>query len=159
MKVEKYIAYHICTNYIEDASVWENIVREYEKPNRDKTEEILENHRNTDVAVSRKNALFVCYNRDNVDLWINKKFKNQSVYIYKLELTGDLYWVDASFYEKIFKLIDTRILNQRIESIANNYWKEINPKEKFPVLAEGLFIGKITIKEVYTEGRFIEAEE
>lgn len=59
MKVEKYTAYHICTNYIEDANVWENIIRKCEKINRSRTEEILENHRPGDVMVSRMNALFV----------------------------------------------------------------------------------------------------
>ena len=65
MKVVKYIAYHICTNYFEDTNVLENIIRKCENINRSRTEEILENHRPCDVVVSRMNALFVCYDKNN----------------------------------------------------------------------------------------------
>ena len=155
MKVEKYIAYHICTNYFEDTNVLENIIRKCENINRSRTEEILENHRPCDVVVSRMNALFVCYDKENVEFWINKKFKNKPLYIYKLELTGNLYWFDAFFYEEIFECINSNDLNQRVESLSNSYWKEINPEKKYPALVEGLFTGKVIIKEIYTDSGFI----
>lgn len=159
MKVEKYIAYHIDADCVEDASVWDNIIRTYVKDNRRRVEEIIDGYCPAHFVVQRKNALFVCYDRNNVEFWINRKFKERKIYIYKLELTGDLYWVDASFYEELFDLVDDGGLEQRIEILSNSYWKEINPEEKSPVMLEGLFVGHITIKEIYTDSRFIEDRE
>lgn len=67
-------------------------------------------------------------------------------YLYTLELTGELYWVDANHYEKVFDCFDNGCGNVKsCKENAINYWKEVNPNEGYPVLFEGLFKGSALI--------------
>lgn len=154
MKVEKLKAYHLSLLDYEKGMQWPSINRVYDEHNRKETEEIIEAYREaTTVLISRESSLFVCSTIDNVKLWAIKKFKMKRPYLYTLELTGELYWVDASLYEKVFDCIDKGCGNtERCQKDAINYWKEVNPNEEYPVLVEGLFKGTALIidKELYS---------
>lgn len=154
MKVEKLKAYHLSLCDYELGTHWPSINRIYQNYNRKETEEIIEAYREAStVLISRESSLFVCSTIDNVKLWAIKKFKVKRPYLYTLELTGELYWVDASLYEKVFECIDNGCGNtERCQKDAINYWKEVNPNEEYPVLVEGLFKGTALIidKELYS---------
>ena len=107
MEVKKYTAYHLSLlNYDLDTQ-WPYINREYENENRKRTEEIIERARAAStISNSRTSSLFVCSTMYNVRLWAAKKFKGVTPYLYTLELSGELSWLDATFYEEVFNSID-----------------------------------------------------
>lgn len=147
MKVVEYKAYHLslCDNEI--GTIWPNINREYKEWNRKLTEEILENYRDSSkILVNRKTSLFVCSSLDNVREWYIKKFKNKNPFVYTLELTGDLYWVNDRYYEDLFEFITNDMRNtQKEKLIAFNYWTELRPDSVWPIIVEGLFEGEAII--------------
>lgn len=126
---------------------WPPINREYENENSKRTEEIIEGNRDASIFLnSRASSLFVCSTMDNVKLWAIKKNKGLHPYLYTLKLSGELLWVDATFYEEVFNSIDNGCRNMRkIEKDAVSYWREVNPDDDYPILVEGLFKGEALI--------------
>ena len=107
MKVKDFIVRHFSLCDFQIGDTWPLICRIYEKENRKMTENILEYHRkSTGITNSRKESLFVCHNNYQVHNWGVKKFKGKKPYLYTLKVTGDLIWVDARYYEKLFELVD-----------------------------------------------------
>ena len=147
MKVEKLKAYHLSLLDYDKGMKWPSINRVYDDFNRRKTEEIIEKYRDiSKILISRSTSLFICSTLQNVELWGIKKFKMKNPYLYTLELTGELYWVDANHYEKVFDCFDKGCGDIKIcKENAINYWKEVNPNEGYPILAEGLFRGSALI--------------
>lgn len=147
MKVIKFRAYHLslCDNEI--GTIWPNINREYKEWNRKLTEDILEYYRNfSNISTNRKTSLFVCSSLDNVNDWFIKKFKNQNPFVYTLELTGNLYWMNDRHYEDLFEFITNGMRNTQIEKqIASNYLTEVRPDSTYPIIVEGLFEGEAII--------------
>lgn len=147
MEVINFKAYHLslCDNEI--GTIWPNINREYKEWNRKLTEEILENYRDSSkILMNRKTSLFVCSSLDNVNDWYIKKFKNQNPFIYTLELTGNLCWMNDRSYEDLFEFISNGMRNPQKEGqMALNYWKEVNKDATYPFVVEGLFSGKALI--------------
>jgi|GEM_PF-4149461 len=143
MKVVKYKAYHLSLCDNETGTLWPDINREYIEWNRKLTEETLEYYRDSSrILVSRKTSLFVCSSLDNMREWYIKKFKNKNPFVYALELTGDLYWMDGKHYEDLFEFITNGIRNtQKEKQIVSNYWTEVRPDSSWPIIVEGLFNG------------------
>ena len=147
MEVINFKAYHLslCDNEI--GTIWPDINREYKEWNRKLTEEILENYRDSSrILVNRKTSLFVCSSLDNVREWYIKKFKNKNPFVYTLELTGDLYWMDDRHYEDLFEFISNGMRNlQKEKQVALNYWDEVDKDATYPFIVEGLFYGKALV--------------
>lgn len=147
MKVIKLKAYHLSLCDYERYTIWPEINREYKEWNRKLTEDILEYYRDfSSILTNRKISLFVCSSLDNVKEWYIKKFKNQNPFVYTLELTGDLYWVNDKYYEDLFEFITNGMRNtQKEKQMALNYWTEVRPDSVWPIIVEGLFEGEAVI--------------
>ena len=145
MIVDNYIAYHLslCDNEI--GSLWPIINRSYSDCKSRKTEEILDSYRNTLLILTpRSRSLFVCSDNENVENWYLKKFKSKFPYLYTLRLTGELNWVDAEEYEKLFAMVGKPCLDEsKIKEIAMKYWDGINSNSSMYI--EGLFVGDALI--------------
>jgi len=96
----------------------------------------------------RNKCLFVC-NKNNIQEWYNILTKGKdgsklkAVKIFEVELTGNLFWADASIYEDYWNKIDTK-------SIID-YWEgKVNQKDK----VEGLFVGNVRIIDEYESKNF-----
>lgn len=147
MVVKDYIAFHLSMFDYDLGIQWPPINREYENENRKRAEEITERIRDVSTVLnSRASSLFVCSTIDNVKLWAIKKFKGLYPYLYTLKLSGELLWVDATSYEKVFTCMDNGDGNiRKIEEDAISYWREVNPNDDYPILVEGLFKGEALI--------------
>lgn len=151
IKVENEIAYHIhrLGKYDEYWEKGEEISFGESETNMDKLDEkrkeecenAFEEIRLKDYSTCppRNKCLFVC-NENNIQAWYNiltkgkEGSKLKSIKIFEVELTGNLFWGDASIYEDYCDMTDTK-------SIVD-YWEgKINQKDK----VEGLFVGHVRI--------------
>ena len=104
--------------------------------------------KNYSTRPTRNKCLFVC-NENNIQAWYNILTKGKDgsklkpVKIFEVELTGNLFWADASIYEDYWNENDTK-------SIID-YWEgKVNQKDK----VEGLFIGQIKVITEYLPENF-----
>ena len=108
-------------------------------------EQILEGNR-PDNFTSRNEALFVFPESqyDYESVWTNFKYSHseREYLLLELELTGELYWLNAVHYNSPF-------FNQNQQQNAQEYWKEIAETDfTGDMEIEGLFVGTAKITEI-----------
>lgn len=116
-------------------------------PKKKAIEQILENNR-PKTFPSRNEALFVFPKSkyDYESVWTNFKYNhNEKEYLLlELELTGNLYWLDAGIYNECYALRKPLLDEQ-----AKNYWIEIQESDFTTNMdIEGLFTGTAIIKKI-----------
>ena len=115
--------------------------------NKKAIEQILEEIR-PDALPSRNKALFVFpeSEHDYESVWTNFKYNhNEKEYLLlELELTGDLYWLDAGIYNECYALRKPLLDEQ-----AKSYWIEVQESDFTTNMdIEGLFTGTAIIKKI-----------
>lgn len=151
MQVDKITAYHIhrlgkydeCWAKGKEMSFgeYETNTDKLDEKKKEECEKAFENIRikNYSTRPPHNKCLFVS-NENNIQAWYNILTKGKDgsklkpVKIFEVELTGNLFWADASIYEDYWNENDTK-------SIID-YWEgKVNQKDK----VEGLFVGEVKI--------------
>lgn len=151
MKVANYKAYRIVDahngaayNVGDELAIPHYTMNDY-SPKKRIIEQILEDNR-PDNFPSRNEALFVfpASQCDYESVWTNLKYSHseREYLLLELELTGDLYWLNAEHY-------NSPSFNQNQQQKAKEYWKEIAEVDFTRDMdIEGLFVGTAKITDI-----------
>lgn len=151
MKVVNYKAYRIvdahnvATYKVGDKLSIPHYTMDDYSPKKRTFEQILEVNRPDNIP-PRNEVLFVFPESqyDYESVWTNFKYSHseREYLLLELELTGDLYWLNAEHYNSPF-------FNQNQQQKAQEYWKEIAETDfTCDMEIEGLFVGTAKITEI-----------
>jgi len=150
MIVEKYIVYRVVDFDVEIKegspalpSKWKAL-EDYKKC----IEETLEKHRPNGLP-RRDNCLYVCFSKENAYEWAYIKYwkKDTPYKLLTLEITGELYWFMADYYN----LLGDKFTHRQLDKACKDYWNSMTENRNDLMLDkgyEGLFVGAAIVKTI-----------
>lgn len=111
-------------------------------------EEFLEKHRSKGFP-RRDNCLYVCFSKENAYEWAYIKYwkKDTPYKLLTLEITGELYWFMADYYN----LLGDKFTHRQLDKACKDYWNSMTENRNDLMLDkgyEGLFVGAAIVKTI-----------
>ena len=154
MKVDKFIVYRIVP-FDEKVKIGESAYPhewKQEEEYKRQIENALETHRPKEYP-SRDSCLYVCFSEKNAEEWAKFKYRRPPFNIstiYKLltlEVTGELYWFMAEYYN----LLREDCTQEELCKACSSYWASMKEDINDLVIGkeyEGLFLGDNKIVDI-----------